>query len=364
MDTQSAAQPETQDEQRGQHTLREIVSQPYGWRKAFEQLEARRDEIMSAWAAVEPQQIIVTGCGSTHYLAQSAAALLQTLTGIPARGVPASEIAQFSSQVLHRPEETLLLAISRSGTTTETAAAMDKFRALGGKAVWGITCYPDTPVGQESDFVLLTDMAQEQSIAQTLSFSTMLYTAQGLAALIGGHDIAPLGELPDICERLIEATYGLATHWGTEPGVDKYFFLGSGPLYGIACEAMLKMKEMSITNSEAYHFLEFRHGPKALVDEHAMVVGLLSAEHLRHETAVINEMVEMGGKTVTLIPGKANAGHVTVHLPDHLPSWTLPVLYLPVLQSMAHARSMQKGLDPDNPRNLSAVVFLNREELR
>jgi glucosamine--fructose-6-phosphate aminotransferase (isomerizing) len=363
METQPEIQPEIQPETRGQHTLREIVSQPYGWGKAYEQLQARRDEIAGAWADAQPQQIIVTGCGSTHYLAKSAAALLQSLTGIPARGVPASEIALFPNQVLYRPDQTLLLAISRSGTTTETAAAMDKFRALGGKAVWGITCYPETPVGQESDFVLLTDMAQEQSIAQTLSFSTMLFTAQGLAALVGGHDLTPLGEVPEACRTLIEAVYGLATHWGTEPGVERFFFLGSGPRYGIACEAMLKMKEMSITHSEAYHFLEFRHGPKALVDQNAMVVGMIGAEHIHHEAAVITEMAEMGGKTLTLIPGKANAGHVTVHLPD-LPAWTMPVLYLPVVQSMAHARSMKKGLDPDNPRNLSAVVFLDRAELR
>lgn len=360
METQANTQPE----ERGQHTLREIVSQPYGWGKAFAQLEARADEIVAAWAKVQPKQIIVTGCGSTHYLAQGAAALLQSLTGTPARGVPASEIVFFPEQVLHRPDETLLLVISRSGTTTESAAAMDKFRSLGGKAVWGITCYPDTPVAVESDFVLLTDMAQEQSIAQTLSFSTMLYTAQGMAALIGKQDIAPLGDVPDMCARLIEATYGLATHWGTEPGVEQFFFLGSGPLYAIACEAMLKMKEMSITNSEAYHFLEFRHGPKALVDKNAMVVGLLSAARFHHEAAVITEMAEMGGKTVTLVPGKPNAGHVTVHLPDNIPTWAMPVLYLPVLQSMAHARSMAKGLDPDKPRNLSAVVFLERSELK
>src|SRR5690606_5366573 len=137
-----------------------------------------------------------------------------------------------------------------------------------------------------------------------------------------------------------------------------------GPLYGIACEAMLKMKEMSITHSEAYHFLEFRHGPKALVDEHAMVVGMMGAEAFRHEAAVITEMAEMGGKTVTILPGSASAGHVTVHLPDQLPAWTMPVLYLPVVQSMAHARAMEKGLDPDKPRNLSAVVFLDRADLQ
>jgi glucosamine--fructose-6-phosphate aminotransferase (isomerizing) len=355
---------ETQAERRGQHTLREILSQPAGWAAAYERLVGRREEILAAWASVQPQQIIVTGCGSTHYLSQSAAALLQGLTGIPARGLPASEIVLFPNQVLYRPEQTLLLAISRSGTTTETAAAMDQFRSLGGKAVWGITCYEDTPVGQESDFVLLTDMAQEQSIAQTLSFSTMLYSAQGLAALAGGHDLTPLGEMPEACRQLIESTYEVATHWGTESGMERFFFLGSGPLYGTACEAMLKMKEMSITHSEAYHFLEFRHGPKALVDEHATVVGMIGADTFRHEAAVIAEMAEMGGKTVTLIPGENSAGHVTVHLPGNLPAWTMPILYLPVVQSMAHARSMAKGLDPDHPRNLSAVVFLDRADLR
>jgi glucosamine--fructose-6-phosphate aminotransferase (isomerizing) len=357
-------QPEQQADPRGQHTLREIVIQPYRWGKAYAQLEARRDEILAAWAKLQPRQIILTGCGSTHYLAQSAASTFQKLTGLPARGLPASEIALYADHVLYRPEETLLIAVSRSGTTTETAAAMDKFRALGGKAIWGITCYADTPVALESDLVLLTDMAQEQSIAQTLSFSTMLFTAQGIAALVGGHELSPLNELPDSCENLIQATFGFGTHWGTEPGVERFFFLGSGPRYGIACEAMLKMKEMSITQSEAFHFLEFRHGPMALVDANTMVVGLMGAEHFQHEAAVIAEMAQMGAKTVTIAPGTAKAGHVTVHLTDKVPAWTLPVLYLPVVQSMAYGRSMEKGLDPDNPRNLSAVVYLERETLR
>src|SRR5215207_9134827 len=98
---------QTQDERRGQHTLREIVSQPDGWAAAYDRLVSRRDEIVAAWAAVQPQQIVVTGCGSTNYLSQTVAALLQSLTGLPARGLPASEIALFSDQVLYQPEKTL-----------------------------------------------------------------------------------------------------------------------------------------------------------------------------------------------------------------------------------------------------------------
>lgn len=351
-------------ETHGVHTLSEIRSQPEGWAEAYARLVARQAEIQTAWQQAQPQQILVTGCGSTYYLAQAAAALIQGLTGVPARGVPASEIALFPDQVLYRPASTLLLAISRSGTTTETAAAMDRFRDRGGKSIWGITCYADTPVGQESDFTLLTDMAQEVSIAQTLSFSTMLFTVQGAAAQIGGHDLAPLGNVPEACRVVIEEYSARAHGWGTAAGIDRFFFLGAGYRYGIACEAMLKMKEMSITHAEAYHFLEFRHGPKALVDDHAMVVGLVGQETLTHEAAVLREMAEMGGKTLGFVPGEETVGQETVHLPGNLPAWTLPALYLPVLQTMGHARSVSKGLDPDNPRNLSAVVFLDRASLR
>ncbi len=211
---------------------------------------------------------------------------------------------------------------------------------------------------------MLTDMAQEQSIAQTLSFSTMLFTAQGMAAQIGGHDLAPLGRVPNACHTLLDQFYPQATQWGTAQGIERFFFLGSGYRYGIACEAMLKMKEMSITHAEAYHCLEFRHGPKALVDEHALVVGLLGRETLVHEAAVLLEMTEMGGKTLAFVPGEPTVGDYTVNLPGDLPAWTLPALYLPILQSMGHARSLHKGLDPDNPRNLSAVVLLDRASLR
>ncbi len=349
------------DESRGRATLSEIVSQPDTWAAAYAMLHARQADLAAAWNAHAPRQVLVTGCGSTYYLALSAAALLQGVGRVPARGVPASEIVLYPEQVIHDAGSTLLITVSRSGTTTETAAAIDRFRSLGGKAVWGITCHAGTPVADESDTVILTDMAQERSTAQTRSFSTMLLAAQALAALVGKQSLEPLASIPDVGRRLIEGTYGLATNWGTEAGIERFFFLGSGWLYGIACEAMLKMKEMSVSHSEAYHFLEFRHGPKALVDDEAMVIGLVSAQTMAHEAAVIREMVELGGNTVILAPGQQAIGHVAVHLPASAPAWTLPGLYLPVLQSMAYARAMHKGLDPDNPRNLTAVVQLDRK---
>lgn len=344
----------------GQHTLSEIVSQPYAWAGAYALLAERGGAIRAAWEDAAPRQVILTGCGSSFHLAQSAAATLQGLTGIPARGMPASELALHPAQTLGDPAQTLLMAFSRSGTTTETLAALDAYRRAGGRHAWGITCHTGTPLADESDFCLPAEMAQERSMVQTRSFSSMLLLAQGIAARAAGESTTPLAALTDAGRRLIEFTYGLAHQWGTEVGLDRFVFLGSGPRYGLACEAALKMKEMARTQCDAYPVLEYRHGPRAMVDDNTLVVGLLDGAGLRHEAPVLLEAAELGASTLAIAPGKPKVGHVTVHLPDNLPWWAMPVLYLPVVQVMAHARAVQQGMDPDQPRYLSPAVHLDR----
>lgn len=351
---------ESQTPSLGRHTLSEIVSQPDAWAGAYALLAEQGGAIRAAWAEAQPRQVIVTGCGSSYHLAHSAAALLQGMTGIPARGIPASELALYPAQTLAHPAHTLLITCSRSGATTEVLAALDAFRHAGGRQVWGLTCYPASPLAEESDFALVAAMAQERSMVGTLSLSTMLLLAQGIAVLARGDSPLELAALPDAGRRLIEYTYGLATQWGTETGLDRFFFLGSGPLYGVACDAALKMKEMARGHGEAFSTLEFRHGPKTLLDDRALVVGLLGSERLRLEAPVLLEAAELGASTLALLPGKPNVGHVTVHLPAQLPWWAMPVLYLPVVQVMAYARAVQHGLEPDTPRHLATAVHLER----
>ena len=362
---------------RGQHTLAEINSQPEAWADALQAFAAREAELKRAWASLNPEspgcarrgglaregdlrQVVFVGCGSTYYLSQTAAWLMQGLTGVPACAYPSSEIVLFESQVLTKPHDTLLVTVSRSGTTTETLIAVDRFRRLGGRAVWSITCYPDSPLARAADFVLPAEAGQEQSIAQTRSFASMLVLAQAMAAALAGQDTSPLNTLPGLGWELLEQVAPIAQELGDDPEVDSFFFLGSGPQYGIANEAMLKMKEMSLSHSEAFHFFEFRHGPKSMVTGRALIVGLLSQPAHTHEEQVLDEMVALGGHTLALAtwPG-TNGGTRRLQLAQHLPAWATPVLYLPPLQLLAYYRAVGKGLDPDRPRNLESVVFLN-----
>ena len=345
---------------KGQHTLAEINSQPEAWADALQAFAAREAELKRAWAALNPSQVVFAGCGSTYYLSQSAAWLFQGLTGVPARACPSSEIVLFGSQALPRPHDTLLVTISRSGTTTETLLAVDRFRRLGGRAVWSITCYPDSPLAKAASLVLPAEGGQEQSVAQTRSFASMLVLAQATAAALAGQDVSPLNSLPGLGSKLLEQSAPIARELGSDPGVDSFCFLGSGPQYGIANEAMLKMKEMSLSPSEAFHFFEFRHGPKSMINGRALVVGLLSQPVHTHEEQVLDEMAALGGHTLALAPlPETNGAAHRIQLPYHLPAWATQVLYLPPLQLLAYYRAAGKGLDPDRPRNLDPVVFLD-----
>jgi len=348
--------------QRGQHTWTEIAGQPEAWRATLGAFTADRTALEDFLNQTDLAQILVVGCGSTHYLAQTVAAVLTRCTRTSTRAFPSSELWLFPDAI--SPDRTLLLTVSRSGTTTETLRAMERFREAHGGPVLAITCSPESPLSQQASFALVTPAGQEQSVAQTRSFTSMLLLTQALAATLA-HDegmLKRLQRLPDVLEDLVARLGDLPQRLGTDQDIERIFFLGGGPLYGLANEAMLKTKEMSLSYAEAYHPLEFRHGPMSMVNEHTLVVGLFSDTGLAEELGVLEDMQKLGARTLALIEdGSAFSGwrpdHI-IELRSGLSEWERGPLYLPVVQRMAYHRAMAKGLDPDRPHNLTAVVEL------
>ena len=331
-------------------TYREIKSQSAAWQNALDVADTS-----SLPNAAEYEQVIFTGCGSTYYLSLAAASLYQELTGRAARAIPAGELLLNPQIVIREKIPQLLVTISRSGTTTETIKATEKFRAEHRGNVIGITCY-DTDLVDLSDVSLVIPEGQEESIAQTRSFASMYVAATAFCARMAGREdfLETMKKLPEIGNWLIGNYESLAKEMGENLDFDRFYFLGSGIRHGLACEVNLKMKEMTLTHSESFHFLEFRHGPMSMVNEKAVVVGLLSESNFSHEKAVLSEMQTLGGKTVALAESEAD-----ISFESQIPENARGVLYLPVLQLMAFYRSLAKGLNPDRPKNLTAVVQLN-----
>jgi glucosamine--fructose-6-phosphate aminotransferase (isomerizing) len=331
-------------------TYREIKSQSAAWQNALDVADA-----CSLPNAAEYEQVIFTGCGSTYYLSLAAASLYQELTGRAARAIPAGDLLLNPQIIIRENIPQLLVAISRSGTTTETIKAAEKFKVEQRGNVIGITCY-DTALVDLSDGSLVIPEGREESVAQTRSFASMYVAANAFFARMAGRKdlLETMKQLPEVGNQLIENYESFAKEMGENLNFDRFYFLGSGIRHGLACEVNLKMKEMTLTNSEPFYFLEFRHGPMSMVNEKAVVVGLLSESNFSHEKAVLNEMQTLGGKIMSLAESKAD-----ISFQSQIPEDARGVLYLPVLQLMAFYRSLAKGLNPDRPKNLTAVVQLN-----
>ncbi|MEJ5223582.1 MAG: SIS domain-containing protein [Anaerolineales bacterium] len=334
------------------HTYHEIKTQTDAWAQALDVVRAA-----SLPGAGDYDQVIFTGCGSTYYLSLAAAALYQQLTGRAARAVPGGELllnAEASvGRNAHSPN--LLVAISRSGTTTETLKAVEKFKAEQRGGVLVISNY-DEALSRLADVNIVIPKGQEQSVAQTRSFASMYVAATAFAARMAGREdwVESMQALPMVGQAVMDQYEAYAKALGENLNFDRFYFLGSGIRYGLACEVNLKMKEMTLTHSEPFHFLEFRHGPMSMVGESTVVCGLLSSVNRQHEAKVLSEMRMLGATVAALGESEAD-----VSFQSNIPEEVRGVLYLPVLQLMAFYRSLAKGLNPDRPNNLKAVVKLN-----
>ena len=211
-------------------TYREIKSQTEAWQDALGIAKA-----ISLPAAGQYEQVVFIGCGSTYYLSVAAAALYQELTGCAARAVPAAELLLNSKTVLANGK-TLLVASSRSGTTTETVKAVEKFRSEKHGDVVVISNH-DEVLSRLADVNIVISKGQEVSVAQTRSFASMYVAASAFCARMAGREdlIEAMQKLPEVGDRIINNYESFAKEIGENLDFDRFYFLGSGIRYGLAC---------------------------------------------------------------------------------------------------------------------------------
>lgn len=337
----------------GRYTREEILSQPESWAAGLQRLKAQRPELVRFWDRGRYDQVFFTGCGSTYYLALAAAPLAQELWGRPCRAFPASEL-WFYPRACYADGRALLVALSRSGETTETLCACRAFVQDGRGDLLVLTCYPESALASLGNVTLAFPEAQERSVVQTRSFSTLYLATVALTALWAGEDslLEAMEAVPDLGRRWLPDCASLAAQIARAGQVERFFWLGSGPRYGLACELSLKMKEMALSSSEAFHFLEFRHGPKSVVGPGVLVVGLCSSAHMSYEQEVLQEVEALGGSALAL------GEDPRIGLAPGMPEAVRNMLYLPLGQLMALEHALSKGLDPDAPSHLEPVVRL------
>lgn len=339
--------------ERGTITLNEIMSQPDIWAQTLDVFAEHAAALTDWWRSEQFEQVILTGCGSTYYLAMIGAELIQAATGVPARAFTASELMLYPETHLASPRKTLLLPVSRSGVTRESVEAARLFHQFGRGAVLVVTCHGDSPLAVEADRVVALDHAREDSRVQTRSFSSMMLTLMALAPALAGRDELPaLRTLPDHLARLFQQYGGSMRSLGADRGITQFAFLASGPLYGLAAEVMLKMTEMSHVFSTAFHTLEYLHGPRYVLDDGALVIAMVADAAYDEDVAALRQLADRGVRLLILADeargGTPEGWSTLITLESGLPVQTGALLYLPLLQLVAHGQGVSRGYDPDN----------------
>lgn len=343
-------------------TLQEILSQPETWNKVVQR--AAQEKWALRPAGSPPGPLLFVGCGTSYYLAQSAAAGYTRIAKHSSQALPSSEAFLLASASFVSSARLLAVAISRSGTTTETVWAARHLRRNLQVPVVAVTSGADSALAHESDWRIIIPEAQEQSVVMTRSFTSQLL-ALYLAAAAAARDralIDQLAALPEHAARLLSDVAPMARAVGADASLAHLVFLGQGIFYGAANEAMLKTKEMSLSFSEAYHTLEYRHGPMSIAGAGTLITFLISDAGREQELRVLADMKKLGARTLVLCDVadeqiRRHADHL-LELGVGLPEEARLLLSMPLLQLLAYHRAVGKNLNPDAPRHLSQVVTL------
>lgn len=322
-------------------------------------------------------RVILTGAGSSYYLAQVAAAVARDVTGQVVVATPPSELILRPSGVLGRGSAARqpVIFISRSGSTSEAVEAAERMGAAGHPTI-AVTCRADSPLAVQADQVLLSPAGDEAAIVMTRSFASMLALLLRVVAELGG-DRALGTDLDRLPERWPEAVAaaGIGAALGS---VDRsrVVILGGGPAHGIAAEWGLKLTETSQVASDVYEPLEFRHGPISVCEPGVLVVGLIGGPGAQAEARVVGETAALGAETWLIGretgDGARRAGDGARRAEDGarraeqvstigagLHPWArLPLLVYPA-HALALSLALTRGRDPDAPRHLGQVVILD-----
>jgi glutamine---fructose-6-phosphate transaminase (isomerizing) len=345
----------------GAHTIAEIRSEPEAWKSCL-----HNEEIIAHLRSLSdtlPKDLewVFIGCGSSFYLAQAAAASWSLLTGGLSRAVPASEITLFPQLLPGRFQPVL---ITRSGYTSETLEAAEYLETKVRLKALAITCASGTPVERIASHSVKLLVADEKSTVMTRSFTSMLLILQALAAIRArrGDFVDALRRLPDSIAAQLAGIESTIKSLANSRKFADYVFLSQGPFFGIAQESMLKVKEMSCSYAQCFHTLEFRHGPKSIVSPETLITFIISETGFDAEVAVLQEIKKLGGATlvVTNVSSAAirDAADYLVELSLDVPEAARAAASVVPGQLLGFYTGINKGLNPDEPRNLSRVVML------
>jgi glutamine---fructose-6-phosphate transaminase (isomerizing) len=312
------------------------------------------------------KRVIITACGTSFHAGLIGEYMIEEISRVPVEVEYASEF-RYRSPIVD--ENTLMFAISQSGETADTLAAMREARQLGA-TVLGLVNVVGSTIARESDGGVYLHAGPEIGVASTKAFTAQVIVLAMIANLLGrmrtysvqqGHEfIHALEEIPSQIESILDHTEPVKEIAKLYYKANNFLYLGRGINYPVALEGALKLKEISYVHAEGYPAAEMKHGPIALIDENMPVVVLALRDPIYDKVmSNIAEIKARNGRVIAIATQgdyeiKDRADHV-IYIPPTNRLLT-PLLSVIPLQLLAYHIAVMRGCDVDQPRNLAKSV--------
>jgi glucosamine--fructose-6-phosphate aminotransferase (isomerizing) len=353
--------------------LKEIFEQPSSLRDVMrgrlleEEGDVKLGGLVGSEDALEGiERIIITACGTSWHAGLIGEYMLEELAKIPVEVQYASEFRYKNPVIEHG---SLLLAISQSGETADTLAALREGQQRGTPTM-GIVNVVGSTIARATDFGLYLHAGPEIGVASTKAFTSQIVALslfalhlarrRGMSVAEGREIVAALRALPDQVEQTLELNDTIRELAEEYKNHRNFLYLGRGYEFPVALEGALKLKEVSYIHAEGYPAAEMKHGPIALID-HEMPVVFLAPSDAVFDKVVSNieEVRARDGRVIAVVSDGAHElkdkVHDLIQVPHTLP-FLLPVLTTIPLQLLAYHIAVLRGCDVDQPRNLAKSV--------
>ncbi len=312
-------------------------------------------------------RVYIIGCGTSYHAGLIAKNLIEAWARIPTEVEVASEFRYRNPIVT---PTTLVVAVSQSGETADTLAAIRDARIKGAK-VFGITNVIGSPVARESDGVIYTKANKEIAVASTKSFTGQVVSLTLLALVLGRVKgklnlsqtrmfFAELADTAAQIEEILQDTSAIEEAVHFFDGRDSTLYIGRGLAEATCYEGALKLKEISYIHAEAYAAGEMKHGPIALLEDGFPIVAVATKSPTYDKTLSNLEESKARGASIIAIATEGDteickvADHV-IYIPPVRDAF-MPITASVPLQLLARAVAVSRGCDVDQPRNLAKSV--------
>ena len=353
--------------------LKEIFEQPSSLRDVMRGrlLEEDGDSRLGGIADHQPdlrrvKRVVITACGTSWHAALLGEYMIEELARIPVEVEYASEF-RYRNPVLE--DGTLVLAISQSGETADTLAALREAKHRG-ISTMGVVNAVGSTIARETDYGIYLHAGPEIGVASTKAFTSQLVALalltlnigrrRHLSVVQGGAIVRALKELPAQVEEVLELDVKIRELAELYADARNFLYLGRGFQFPVALEGALKLKEVSYIHAEGYPAAEMKHGPIALIDQDMPVVVLAPRDAVYQKVvSSIEEVKARHGRIIAVVTDEAPELEGKVDYVIRVPQTIAilqPVLTTVPLQLLAYHMAMIIGSDVDQPRNLAKSV--------